>query len=907
MAALEEEKGGEAGMTWSVRASKKGDLLLSTERRPRGKDVTLLKQVEGDAAELLRDLRKRLGAGGTVYGSTVELQGLHLEKLRAFLLGQPTRLRGLAKSHLPAPLPTAPAAGSMAAAAEAAEAKTRRKPRHMRPIEPLPPPLPQQQQQPEGATSRPDYCALLAPPNTKPRCPQGWLYCSGWCFEPDAPGEGNFSDWGGGCTGWLLNDEFAAPTAPTAAAAAIAVAAEAEMSPAALALALRMLGLAAMPCSCDDGSLARRRGGAAAKRAKREAAAAAAAAAAEKQRAVLGRGRQHAFGVAAGAAPQTFRHALGVPEAGPVGAARAGPLAWPRNARPFFATGSGSAGSWSGRGQARPPARLAPAPRKPPCARLVDEYEYEYEYDGGGGGNGGGGNGGGGNGGGGYSGSVHSSTFRLEDHVAKLSLRPYDRGRILRGGSSSSRGGGGGGDSGSSEFSAAAATLAPLGALMPSRRSPEAIKGGERGGRRGRGGGTSGGLSTRRGADAGTEYGCGGGGGGGGSGGSGGGSGGGCGYGGDDEDAALRKALAASAALGEAEARARRAAAVRVAEEEEEAAALAWALAASMREGEGSAGSDTALHTGNDDGGYPEDSAWDVHCGDTHNDDDDNYGNGNDDSGGGGGGGAAEDDPATRAAETFVAEALAVLVGCMGFPDNAALRRVLARESCGGHDLACAVEALLRGDPGGSNVDDDDDAPDAVPRGASGGVGGGGGGGGTRGGIRLGGPLGDCTSPGTEGARGGALAAAATAAPAAAARNRGRSGGLGGGGGSGDDSGAGVGPCSVLWLAGELAGAGAGCEAEDYATYLLDVLRQLRTDRVTNHALGGRDDDGGVMDAAGTLALLLCDLLPGATPGATPDASPGASPGGGGAHGVASARVQSLALDAATRFFAHPT
>ena len=59
-------------MAWSVRASKKGDLLVSTEKRALGKDVTLLKMVEAHPDLLLAELRVKLGTGGTTYGSTVE-------------------------------------------------------------------------------------------------------------------------------------------------------------------------------------------------------------------------------------------------------------------------------------------------------------------------------------------------------------------------------------------------------------------------------------------------------------------------------------------------------------------------------------------------------------------------------------------------------------------------------------------------------------------------------------------------------------------------------------------------------------------------------------------------------------------------------------------------------------------
>ena len=93
---------------WTVRATKKGDLDVALEKRPLGKEVTLIRRVEGKPEELLATLRRKFGVGGTSYGSTVEIQGPHVERVRAFLLRGPnaaTRLKGVHKKVLEAAAP----------------------------------------------------------------------------------------------------------------------------------------------------------------------------------------------------------------------------------------------------------------------------------------------------------------------------------------------------------------------------------------------------------------------------------------------------------------------------------------------------------------------------------------------------------------------------------------------------------------------------------------------------------------------------------------------------------------------------------------------------------------------------------------------------------------------------------
>ena len=166
---------------WSIRATKKGDLSVTNERRPLGKDVTLIKMVEANPDLLLRELKLKFGTGGSQYGSTVEIQGLHVEHVREYLLGHGSRLKGLNKSLLPSqPSQSAARAGNAATEAEeewwkfsANAPKVRSKPRHRR----------------EPPAVKPPAASILGSfiSNCKERCPMNWPYCSGWCYEPDSP------------------------------------------------------------------------------------------------------------------------------------------------------------------------------------------------------------------------------------------------------------------------------------------------------------------------------------------------------------------------------------------------------------------------------------------------------------------------------------------------------------------------------------------------------------------------------------------------------------------------------------------------------------------------------------------------------------------------------------------------
>lgn len=74
---------------FSVHKSKKGKLPITYENRAKGKKVTVVSNVCGQADLLLSELKRRSGAGGVVRGETIELQGDHQVFLTQFLSGHP--------------------------------------------------------------------------------------------------------------------------------------------------------------------------------------------------------------------------------------------------------------------------------------------------------------------------------------------------------------------------------------------------------------------------------------------------------------------------------------------------------------------------------------------------------------------------------------------------------------------------------------------------------------------------------------------------------------------------------------------------------------------------------------------------------------------------------------------------
>jgi translation initiation factor 1 len=69
---------------------------LSVQKRPKGKVVSLVRNLEPNAAaldELSAVLKQRCGTGGTVKDGAIELQGDHLAKIEAALVGLGYRVK----------------------------------------------------------------------------------------------------------------------------------------------------------------------------------------------------------------------------------------------------------------------------------------------------------------------------------------------------------------------------------------------------------------------------------------------------------------------------------------------------------------------------------------------------------------------------------------------------------------------------------------------------------------------------------------------------------------------------------------------------------------------------------------------------------------------------------------------
>ena len=74
-------------MVFQVGGTKKGGMPVTTEKRPRGKTVTVIGNVKGDKAELIRLLKSSLGCGGHAIGhDRVEIQGDHASAIQDLLL-----------------------------------------------------------------------------------------------------------------------------------------------------------------------------------------------------------------------------------------------------------------------------------------------------------------------------------------------------------------------------------------------------------------------------------------------------------------------------------------------------------------------------------------------------------------------------------------------------------------------------------------------------------------------------------------------------------------------------------------------------------------------------------------------------------------------------------------------------
>jgi translation initiation factor 1 (eIF-1/SUI1) len=74
-------------MPFQVGGTKKGALPVVTEKRPRGKVVTVIRNIKGDKDELTKLLKTALGTGGhEIAHDTIEVQGDHAAKIQGLLL-----------------------------------------------------------------------------------------------------------------------------------------------------------------------------------------------------------------------------------------------------------------------------------------------------------------------------------------------------------------------------------------------------------------------------------------------------------------------------------------------------------------------------------------------------------------------------------------------------------------------------------------------------------------------------------------------------------------------------------------------------------------------------------------------------------------------------------------------------
>lgn len=70
---------------FQVEKTRKGGLPVFIEKRAKGKTVTVVRNVSGDAEALLKLLKKRCGAGGVLREGDVEIQGDHRTAVESFL------------------------------------------------------------------------------------------------------------------------------------------------------------------------------------------------------------------------------------------------------------------------------------------------------------------------------------------------------------------------------------------------------------------------------------------------------------------------------------------------------------------------------------------------------------------------------------------------------------------------------------------------------------------------------------------------------------------------------------------------------------------------------------------------------------------------------------------------------
>lgn len=83
--------------TKALTPPEKQTAVLSSENRKKGKVVTVVRGLDpqqNDLPSLLDRLKAACGAGGTIKDHTLEIQGKHLERVRALLAEIGYRVRG---------------------------------------------------------------------------------------------------------------------------------------------------------------------------------------------------------------------------------------------------------------------------------------------------------------------------------------------------------------------------------------------------------------------------------------------------------------------------------------------------------------------------------------------------------------------------------------------------------------------------------------------------------------------------------------------------------------------------------------------------------------------------------------------------------------------------------------------
>jgi translation initiation factor 1 (eIF-1/SUI1) len=79
----------ERAQEYTVTRTKKGKLPITYENRSKGKKVTVVSNISGNAEQLLAELRRRLGVGGVSRGAFIELQGDQQKFVEQFLNKHP--------------------------------------------------------------------------------------------------------------------------------------------------------------------------------------------------------------------------------------------------------------------------------------------------------------------------------------------------------------------------------------------------------------------------------------------------------------------------------------------------------------------------------------------------------------------------------------------------------------------------------------------------------------------------------------------------------------------------------------------------------------------------------------------------------------------------------------------------